>query len=579
MQKAACFVLLIFTLGASAQPITNYRSLDKNNPVEFYGNSIIYQGQKIELNEKTFFVDGQLPEAVSARYPFVFSSFNEAVEHLSDGTETQPMTIYIAPYVYWIDDPDDTEVRVPQAGARVPVGLHVKCNHLKIIGLTDHPQHVSLACNRGQSLGSKGNFTMFSFEGDDLYFENLTMANYCNIPLNFPLKPALNRPKRSETIVQAQLAFCNGDRIEAHNVHFLSRLNTCNLVGGKRTLFDRCHIECTDDALATGVYLNCTFDFYSSKPFGHASGTGAVMLNCDFNVIASPRQYFTKRQGPVTVVDSRFHSKNESLYVGWNQDPTDDFRGYQYNVQLNGKPILIHSDQPRLTVDMDGKPILSAYRFEHQNQTVYNIYNLLRGNDNWDPMKMQPVIEEAEQLTGKNLHEIPTFLWFSENKLSIETGSGAASQLQLTSGTYGTYGGKNIEPHHCSWEIIGDRSLIHFSQQDCSAKISGNNPTDTTKSVILNVTSPSGLQAAVVVEVMPPILDAPPFTSLPQIVEENENTLRVDYKLDLGTRSDESIITWYKSKSNTIEGAIPVVISRNNPPETVYSLSQSDVGY
>ena len=50
-------------------------------------------------------------EAVSA-IPYVYRSFQEAVAHLKDGTSRDPMTVYIRPGVYWIDDPDDSEERM-----------------------------------------------------------------------------------------------------------------------------------------------------------------------------------------------------------------------------------------------------------------------------------------------------------------------------------------------------------------------------------------------------------------------------------------------------------------------------------
>ena len=80
-----------------------------------------------------------------------------------------------------------------------------------------------------------------------------------------------------ESITQAQLAFADGDRLEAHHCRFVSRLNTCPLNGGKRTFFERCHFESTDDAMCpTGVYLSCDFDFYGSMPFGHQMSTPIV---------------------------------------------------------------------------------------------------------------------------------------------------------------------------------------------------------------------------------------------------------------------------------------------------------------
>ena len=104
------------------------------------------------------------------------------------------MVLHLAPWVYWIDDPDDTSVRVPKPGANAPYGMEIACEWLHFRGLNRDPQKVVLASNRGQTIGAKGNFTMFKFIGNGTSSENLTFGNYCNVDLEFPLKPALGRP-------------------------------------------------------------------------------------------------------------------------------------------------------------------------------------------------------------------------------------------------------------------------------------------------------------------------------------------------------------------------------------------------
>ena len=85
MKTQFCSFLLcwiIFCEFLPAQSVCGYRSLDVTNPIEFLGNKILYEGKEIELGEKTFFIDGQLSDEVTARYPFVFNSFNDLVNIL-----------------------------------------------------------------------------------------------------------------------------------------------------------------------------------------------------------------------------------------------------------------------------------------------------------------------------------------------------------------------------------------------------------------------------------------------------------------------------------------------------------------
>ena len=127
-----------------AQSIDHYSSLDPSQPIEFKGNCLRYADKEIILGPKTFFVDGQLSDREVADNPYVFNSFNKAAANFSAGTEAEPMKVYLAPYVYWIDDPDDPAIRVGKDG-REPFGLVVKCPYLHIIGLNSHPENTVLA--------------------------------------------------------------------------------------------------------------------------------------------------------------------------------------------------------------------------------------------------------------------------------------------------------------------------------------------------------------------------------------------------------------------------------------------------
>ncbi len=578
--KRLLFICIYTTLGvvSALYAQTPYQSLNANDPIEWHEqeNKIIWQGKEISLNEKTFFIDGGLSDEQVKDRPYVFNSFQQAAAHLQDGTEESPMTLHIAPYVYWIDDPDDDAIRLPTEG-NIPFGLVVRCNWLTLHGLTQHPDDVRLASNRGQTQGASGNYTMFFFDGDGLHVENLTMGNYCNVDLEYPLLPRLNREKRSSTITQAQLAICNGDKILARNCRFISRLNSCPLASSKRTLFDNCYFECTDDALAkTGVYHNCRFTFFSSKPFYQTTGTGAVFLDCDFDILTRNRQYLTKQVSPVTLVDCRFTHDTDSLFIGWTQDPTDDLRCYQYNVTLNNKPILVQANKPWITVDMTGRPVLDAYRIEEpQGQVIYNTYNLLRGEDDWDPMEVKNRISENEKRLQRLLTGLPTWLKITPEKESIETGI-SASALSVKAMNFGSYPHPVTEPAWSVREEQKDLVTLDVSGTDC--RVTGNNDNDETQTVWILASTPSGLESAAVLQVAPRFIEPPRFLSSPQIIQE-EGKLRVDYQLDLQGRKDESLITWYRCEDAQGAGAHKVAVSRLGSPEYTYNPTRADAGY
>lgn len=534
--------------------------------------TFVYQGQQLTTDEHTWLVDDS---GVSGAH--VFASLREALlvadslqRRAPQGTYTEdtPLAIYIAPSVYWIDDPDDPAVRRPLPGEGIPYGLKVRVSHLRLIGLTDSPEHVIVASNRGQTQGAMGNFTMLHFTGEDIELENLTLGNYCNVDLDYPLNPALNRKRRADAIVQAQLAICEGDRVAARNCRFISRLNSCPLVGARRTFFEDCYFECTDDALCgTGVYHRCRFTLFSGKPFYSTQGTGAVFLNCDLHARTSGRQYLVKAGSPVTMVDCRWTCEHPNLQICWTQDPTDDQRSYQYGLTQDGRPLLIDSGRSHLTVDMAGKPVLEAFRVEYPDTVVYNLRNLLGGADGWNPARQTIELPQA-----------PVALRLTHRYARIESG---VDTLHLRACKLGFMQKPDFKdmPTDISWRVISGEagSVALHRQTDGSLVVKGCNENDEPCRVCILAADPSGLEAACVVTVYPRQLPSPAFTASPRLVRRGDS-LVVDYQLALEGRADHSEITWWRSPSSLQSEAIPVAVSRNHIPLRSYRLTTADKG-
>ncbi|OLY90677.1 hypothetical protein SAMN05444008_101336 [Cnuella takakiae] len=570
-------LLLVFSflcaLTAFAQGA--YRSLDPAHPILFSGKQVTYAGDTITLGPRAFFIDGQLSDAEAARQPYVFNSVNKAAAQLSADSEAEPMVLYIAPWVYWLDNPDDTVTRRPHRG-NTPYALEIDCPWLRFQGLNPDAANVVLACNRGQTIGAVGNFTMLRISGDGTRSENITFGNYCNVDLQFPLKPELNRPQRAQAIVQAQLIHCNGDKVLARNTRFISRLNLCPFTGAKRVLFDSCHFESTDDALCgTGVYLHSTFDIYSSKPFYNTTGTGAVFLGCALRSFAGPHQYLTKAGGPVAVIDSRFASETNT-YWGWQEVVPHTLRNYQWGVQYGGKPLLIGAQNPQATVDLEGHTALDGYRFVANGKPVYNTYNLLRGNDNWDPMGIKSTVEQTERATGKKLSSLPVQLVLTQSRDTIETGKNE-TLLVAKAFRFGNYPGTAGPPQ---WTVApAHRQLVRLepSADGLGCRVAPTNERDSAVQVVIQATAASGLEAAALVTVLPQILEAPLFKKAPRFVFRN-GQLALDYTLATPFR-DQSDIKWYRCRDAQGANPIEVAVSRDKLPLRTYTFTAGDEGW
>ena len=463
------------------------------------------------LDSLHLMVDAEAP----ANTPFTFRTFQEAATHFVDNT-----TVYIRPGVYWIDDPDDPTVKVGKNG-REPFGLVVRCPRLIIVGMGKNPNDVVLASQRGQTQGAIGNFTMFDFWCDSLKVENLTMGNYCNVDLVYPLNPKYNRPKRSEAITQAHVGYIHGESLVAKRVRFISRLNLNPLNGARHSYYEDCHFECTDDALnGNAIYRHCDFDLYGQKPFWSTFGKGAMFIDCDFYVKGSNREmYFCKQGGPVAVIDCRYQAPSDSIYLGWTAYPQPWLRCYQQNFTLNGKPYQIGTRHPQNTI----------------------------------------VLPDTVSLTSR---DIP-YLNISRHEAELRTGD---APLTLTC--------SDSKP--VKWRVTDYFeqyvTLMPIGRE--SVQVVPTNPSGKTVDFCVMASTPDGREAACHLTVHPRLLPAPAFLRQPTL-QLKKGVAQLIYDLNLQDRCDESEITWLRDD-------IPVSVNKVQPLALAYleyKLSAADNGH
>lgn len=561
--------------------LEGYTPMDSSDPVEFGGTYIKYQGETIQLSETAIYLDGSLSDELAAQYPYVYNDITKALsaDALKNGTADNPMTVYVAPYVYWIDDPAATDTVQKAEGYSVPYGMVVNSDYLTIKGLTGNPDNVVLAGNRGQSHASNGNYTMFRFNcSGALTVKNITIGNYCSVDLDYPLMSELNQAKRTDTITQAQLADMSGDKMFADNCNFISRLNLVPISGASRNLYNNCHFESTDDALnGNAVYVGCDFDFYGNRPLYSSYNTGSTFLGCTFNckilnVEAEPTQFFTKEGGTITAVDCVYNSNlSVPITMGWTKFPSDSLKCYQSNIIHNGKNITIGGEGAKETVDMTGKSVLNAYKVVSGGKTYYNTYNLLKGSDDWDPLEVKDVIAAAWQ------EAVATQLTIKSDVSEIESGKETAS----VGGTVNYFYGTNDTTQKITYSVSDeDKAYVKLTDNgDGTCKVEGTNNDDAAKKVIINASTESGLEAAVEITVKPSKLNAPEYIKTPVITNDEQGSFKVDYSLDLGSREDMSAISWYRCTDAEGSNKVLVAVTRNDSPEYTYKLTAGDVGY
>lgn len=510
-------------------------------------------------------------DPAAASSPYTFNDPAKAFEAINKSGSTN-IVLLVEPGVYWLDDPDDPAIRRnPQNSGSVPYAVEVSCDTLSLTGLSDNPEDIVFAVNRGQTQGALGNFTMIHFKGHSLRTENMTFGNYCNVDLVYPRDPKLNRTKRREAIVQAQLGICEDtDRLFARNCRFISRLNLCPFVGARRSLYKDCYFECTDDALSgSAVYLDCRFTFFSGKPFYSTASTGAVFLNCDIHTKVSGTQYLTKVPGMVAMIDTRWTSDNP-VTLQWTRDVSSQ-RCYQSNISLNGSPVTIDAARPGLSSDISRSPLLLAYKVTDGNQAVYNTPNLLTGDDGWDPLSQLPKIKELETRMAKPLTGLPVALRLNSpaKKLAAQNDS-----LPLTPSLrlWGDYPA-SVSASALTWNAPTTLRLVRSDGQTTAVSANGF-PRE--MDCEISASSADGLTGATTVTVAANLKPAPHFTSSP-VITIDKKALTLSYQLSDGER-DDSYIVWYRSTRPDHSDSTAVRHGRGSSAR-IYPLTCADRGF
>lgn len=532
------------------------------------GSSVSFGDNNYRLSPSTL-----LLSAEKSSSPYTYTDAVEALKAVNQSNASS-VTLLVSPSVYWLDNPDDASIRRNSANSgNIPYAFEVSCDTLSIVGLADNPEDVVFAVNRGQTQGALGNYTMLHFKGRSLSVENMTFGNYCNVDLVYPRDHSLDRKKRRDAIVQAQIGICEDtDRLFADNSRFISRLNLCPFVGARRSLYKDCYFECTDDALTgSAVYLDCKFTFYSGKPFYSTASTGAVFLNCDIHTLVDGVQYLTKAPGQVAMIDTRFTSDGP-VKLQWTRDLSSK-RCYQSNISLNGRPVSIDSERPEMSVDISSSPLLKAYKIVDGDKVIYNTPNLLAGDDDWDPLGMLPAVRTAEKNLSTRLTGLPVALQIQTSRKTLAPQSDTIN-LNPSLRLWGDYPAQ-LRTNGLLWSAPTTLS-IEANGVKGVATSANSYPREIEN--IVSATTPDGLVGAITVKIAPYLKKAPQFAIVPSISHnKTKSLLSLDYKLD-NEENENSYIVWYRSTKADLSDSIAVRHGHGAAARN-YPLSWADKGY
>lgn len=510
----------------------------------------------ITLNEKTLYLDFYAEETDE----YTFTSLQELNEYAGDD-----VTVYIAPGVYWTDNPDEpTEATSENRGL---IGITFSQKNLTFEGITADPNDVIIAGNRGQTLGAKGNWNTIGL-GYGFTAKNITIGNYCNVDLVYERDPSQNKAKRADNIVQAQAVIAVGEDLDKwyfENCRFISFLNLfARMQEPHRTYYHNCFFQSTDDSIGTGdinLFDSCEFDFYGNHPSGSASNIIQIYLNCKFNgklrgASLNSTLFLAKNNYNFSVLDTSVGGNITG--VEWTDTLDPDFRQYVSNNTLNGQPLTISPNQPQMSVNLTGKA-LEAYKVGDE----YNIYNLLREDDDWDPAGQKDKFADKANLTA--MFELHT------TKKTIDADAGETTTISFYAWPERTAAATDVEYTYDTtvFDVISNENGV--------ITLKGKNETeDAITSTVTATLKTNGMQAVTTITILPQKTTAPTFSVSPTIAV-TEDSVSVDYTLST-ERADISNIKWYRSTDATLDEADVLLADSITGPLKSYTLTQGDVG-
>ena len=516
---------------------------------------VVLTAKFVDLSASNVIVDAYLDEG--RRTSFTFRTLQE----LKAADIPQGATVNFAPGVYWTDDYRDPAIANTPAHPGL-IGISFPQAGLTFKGLTSNADDVRIAGNRGQTVGSNGNWNVIGI-GTHFSAFNLTVANYTTVDLVFPRDPSQNVARRTDARVQAQTITAAAgvpflDKMYFENVRFVSFLNL-TAISPARAYFKNSYFQLTDDAIAGGginVYDNCTFDFYGSHPSYGGSSAIAAFLNSTFNFHNdSPVFWWSKSGGGWLLMDNIFKGPKEE--IRWENIQRPDVKQYVHNNRYaDGTPVVFDPGFPDVTQTLTSEA-LKIFKIGQE----YNVFNLLKGSDGWNPSKQVARNDTAYKFTlAASAAIIQSDL--PANEVIITPGMLPAASFSdaLIDFQYDT--------------ALFDRTPSSDGKLHLNAKL---NASGKALDSVVKASLPNGLLAQVTLRINPQTVAPPAVVGTPSIVVgRNSASLHIAY--DRPEFLDSSVITWFRG-STPGDTAVQVAVTTLGKPYKEYQLSAGDIGH
>ncbi|TCN22570.1 InlB B-repeat-containing protein [Mesobacillus foraminis] len=512
-------------------------------------------------------------------------------ENKRELTLPEGTTVYIVPGVYWTDETykEGGVIGGPN------IGLSILGENISFLGLTEDATDAIICGNRGEGgengLGANGSWYSLGISSG-FHSENITIANYAQEDLVYPRDPSQNIKKRLDSKNHAEvLTRANGtgapDKLYFENTRFVGYLNMMVGLAPTRAYFLDSFFQLTDDSIFSGgvnVYENCTFHFFGNHPSVNGADNGGVNVLLGSKIIGMPQMtstdvYLAKQSNAIgpnangifALIDTQFTGRIES--VEWENVVREDARHFVSNNTIGeGKtPLVISPSQPQTSVTLTGDA-LNAFKVGEE----YNVYNLLKGNDGWDPKGQF----NAEWEPYANLPY--RFLVDAKGKTMYSDKADSTNRAVLTPAPAPA---DSVDVKNTVWSY--DTNLLNGTVDAATGVITLTAKPNNTGAIVKTIvtgTLPSGISAGATLYIRPTPVPAPVVTG--PAIDISENLATLSYTLDQLGYKDTSVIEWYRETGPDTTNGVHIGTMHNDAneffidePYKNYSLNKYDVGY
>ena len=513
-------------------------------------------GMVINLDECHYYVSRSLEEKNEG--PYCFRSIKEAAKAIPDGNREKPSVLYLEQDVYWTNGTPDS------------VGLVIQKEWLTLCGLGKKPEDTVIADNRGHMVNaypadnsaSSPAQTMI-VNGNGFRAENLTIGNYLNFDLEYPLDPSQNRKRYSDIITQAYAIGSQGkyDCWSFENCRILGMLDTLSF-HHNRVYFHNSLIRGTKDFIGGGdyaVYEECQIEIFDTCPMYMAREAATVYRNCKFTVQLEDFDtlYLTKFGGQL-VLDNCSFCGNCKI-IEWELETKKDARCYWRNVTLNGYPVAISQASPWNSIELTKKM-----------EGAFSNSNMLGGNDGWNPTKTAGVYKTTSPVRLL-VNGADNVRYGETTELTIETWPKYFEMQDMPN----LYAEVDIEePTEQIHEYLLPK-IYSVPENSCGFNglhiaVTGQQEEAIAAKISVTV-SVNGIIGVHTMQTMPKPQKAPEWIKFPKLVME-KNVLKLEYQLNLTQEQDCSDIIWKRERDGRI-----LAVS-NGKPCRQYRLREADIG-